>query len=144
MADYRTLYDSAYIYAYDLAKDGKPVDVTVTIREVRAVKVQNADKKPQKKPIVFFKESKDDRGLVLCKTNGKVIAGMFGNRTEDWIGKRITLYSTMVDAFGQTVEAIRIRPKPPTVAAKPGEFAAVEERPTPESPEHAELNEAGV
>lgn len=137
MPDFRSMYDSNYLYAFDL----KGRDVTATIREVRAVKVTNAQKKEQKKPIVTFKESKDARGLVLCKTNGKTIAAMYGNDTDAWVGKRITLFAAMVDAFGATVEAIRIRPMIPKGSAKGGQFAEAENVPSPEAPDHAEVDE---
>ena len=137
MPDFRSMYDSAYLYAFDL----KGRDVTVTIKEVRAVKVMNAEKKAQKKPVVFFRESRDERGLVLCKTNGKTIAAMYGNDTDAWIGKRVTLYPTTVDAFGQTVEAVRIRPRVPAPASKPGEFQEPREAPAPEAPELAGMDD---
>lgn len=137
MPDFRSMYDSNYLYAFDL----KGRDVTVTIKSVAAAKVRNADKKEQKKPIVFFRESKDPRGLVLCKTNGKTVAAMYGNDTDAWIGKRVTLFATNVDAFGQTVEAIRIRPMIPKATAKVGEFADAPEAPAPEAPDHAEVDE---
>ena len=60
MPDFRSMYDLNYIYAFDL----KGRDVTVTIARVEAAKVKNADQKEQKKPIVYFAESKDKRGLV--------------------------------------------------------------------------------
>ncbi len=141
MPDFRSMYDANWIYAFDL----KGRDVTVTIKEVRAAKVKGgvgADRKEQRKPVLFFKESKDQRGLVLCKTNGKTIAAMYGNDTDGWLGKRVTLFPTVTDAFGQSnVECIRIRPKAPAAQAKGGEFAEAQEMPSPESPEHAELNE---
>lgn len=137
MPDFRTMYDRNYLYAFDL--QGR--DVTVTVKEVRAAKVKDTEGKEQKKPIVFFKESHDDRGLVLCKTNGKTIAALYGNLTETWIGKRITLFPTTTAAFGQTVECIRVRPKEPQKGKAAGEFAEPSEAPTPESPDHAELNE---
>lgn len=138
MPDFRSMYDSNYLYAFDL----KGRDVTVTIRDVRAVKVKNSEKE-EKKPIVYFKESKDARGLVLCKTNGKTIAQMYGNDTDAWIGKRVTLFAAMVDAFGKTVEAIRIRPMIPKASAKGGEFSDAPLAPSPEAPEHAEVREPG-
>jgi hypothetical protein len=145
MADFRSMYDSSWIYAFDL----KGRDVTVTIKEVRAAKIENGrergEKKTQRKPVLFFKESKDQRGLVLCKTNGKTIAAMYGNDTDAWIGKRVTLFPTVTDAFGQSnVECIRIRPKAPDKAKAPGEFADVPEMPAPESPEHAEMEERSL
>src|ERR1019366_5049101 len=110
MPDFRTLYDSAWIYAHDLA--GK--DVTVTIKSVTATKLRSMDKdKPeQKKPVLYFVESRENppRGLILCKTNSRIIAGMFGNNVDDWVNKKITLFAARVEAFGSVVDAIRVRP----------------------------------
>src|ERR1019366_6004861 len=118
MPDFRTLYDSAWIYAHDLA--GK--DVTVTIKSVTATKLRSMDKdKPeQKKPVLYFVESRENppRGLILCKTNSRIIAGMFGNNVDDWVNKKITLFAARVEAFGSVVDAIRVRPTAPTKSAK--------------------------
>lgn len=139
MPDFRSMYDANYLYAFDL----KGRDVAVTIKEVKAAKLRstNKDQKEQKKPIVFFKESKDTRGLVLCKTNGKTIAGIYGPDTDHWVGKRITLFPARVEAFGETVDAIRIRPVAPQRAAKAGEFNEAPEAPMPDAPDHAEVEE---
>lgn len=137
MTDFRSMYDSNYLYAFDL----KGRDVTVTIKEVRGAKVKGSEGKEQRKPILFFRESHDHRGLVLCKTNGKLIASMYGNDIEDWIGKRITLFPTKVDAFGQVVDAIRIRPSAPSKGKPAGEFADLPTAPSPEAPEHADMFE---
>jgi hypothetical protein len=137
MPDFRSMYDSNYLYAFDL----KGRDVTVTIKEVRAAKVMGTDGKSQKKPLVFFKESHDNRGLVLCKTNGKTIAAMYGNDTAGWVGNRVTLFPTTTEAFKQTVDCIRIRPQVPNKGKPTGEFAEAPEAPAPEAPEHAEVDE---
>jgi hypothetical protein len=140
MADFRSLYDSSYLYAFDLM--GR--DVTATIADVKAAKVKDSEGKEQKKPIVFFRESKDKRGLVLCKTNGRTIAAMYGNETTEWLGKRITLFATTCEAFGKTVECIRIRPMAPKPKTAVGEFAEAGSAPTPEAPDHAEIREPGL
>ena len=141
MPDFRTLYDSAWIYAHDLA--GK--DVTVTIKSVTATKLRSMDKdKPeQKKPVLYFVESRDNppRGLILCKTNSRIIAGMFGNNVDDWVNKKITLFAARVEAFGSVVDAIRVRPTAPTKSAKSGKFAEVPVAASPEAPDHAEVSE---
>lgn len=131
MADYRSMYDLNYIYSFDL----KGRDVTVTIGEVKAATIKGSDQKEQKKPIVYFRESRDKRGLVLCKTNAKTVAAMYGNDTDKWVGRRITLYPTQVSAFGAQVEAIRIRPTVPPAKAQTGELAETERAPQPEAPE---------
>ena len=111
MGDYRKMFDSEYLANWDL--DG---DVTVEISKVVAGEVggeQGRDK--EHKPILYFKGAK--KGMVLNKTNGKAIAGMYGTDTDEWIGQSITLFSTTCDAFGDTVDCIRVRPQKPKVAA---------------------------
>lgn len=118
MPDYRSMYDRDYIGEWDL--DGK--EVVVTISEVKAAELQNEKKQKSKKPVVYFVGK--EKALVLNKTNGKAIAGMYGPKTETWTGKRITLYPSTCEAFGQTVACIRVRPTIPAArgngpAAKP-------------------------
>jgi hypothetical protein len=139
MPDFRSMFDANYLYSYDL----KGRDVTVTIKEVKVAKLRSLDKnKPdQKKPVLFFAESKDARGLVLCKTNARIIAGIYGQETDEWVGKRITLFGARVEAFGSVVDAIRIRPTAPVKSAKTGTFVEPPTAPGPEAPTHAEVNE---
>lgn len=138
MPDFRSMYDSNWIYAHDL----KGRDVTVTIRETRVGKVKNATKE-ERKPVLYFKESKDARGLVLCKTNAKTVASLYGNETDNWTGKRVTLFPTTTTFGKDTVDCVRIRPAIPKAASKAGEFAEPDEMPTPEAPEHAGAREPG-
>lgn len=138
MTDFRTMYDRNYIYAYDL----KGRDVTVTIAQVKQAKVKN-ETKEERKPILYFKESKDARGLVCCITNGLLIAGIYGPDFEEWIGKRITLYPTTTRFGPKTVDCIRVRPTAPAAKAKAGEFADPETMPEPAAPEHAGAREPG-
>lgn len=107
MPDFRSMYDRDYIYAFDLA--GK--DVTVTISRVEAATLTGQGGRKTKKPVVFF-EGKD-RGLALCKTNSKQIAALYGNDTDKWLGKKITLYPTTTMFGTETMECIRVRPQVP-------------------------------
>lgn len=104
MPDVRKFFDKAYIYAYDL--EGR--DVTVTIERVTGGTLIGTGGKSNKKPIVFFKGT--EKGLALNITNARVIAGLYGGfDSEQWIGKRITLYATTTTFGAQTVDCIRIR-----------------------------------
>jgi hypothetical protein len=105
--DYRAMYDGKYVGSWDIA--GK--DTTVTIAKVEAVEVIGAGDKHNKRPVLSFTGAQ--KGLVLNKTNGKIVANMYGNNVEKWVGKKITLYATTCSAFGQTVDCIRVRPQPP-------------------------------
>lgn len=112
MPDFRTMYDKEFVFAYDL--DGK--DVTVTIENVKVGELVGTTGKKARKPVVYFKGS--PKGLALCVTNGRTIAAMYGNKTEDWVGKRITMFPTHTQFGGQTVECIRIRPIVPAAKIK--------------------------
>ena len=103
-------------------------DVTLTIKAVRIENLRMVDGGTEDKPILEFK--KTDKKLVLNKTNAVTIAGMYGNKAEKWVGKSITLFPTECQAFGKTVDCIRIRsskPKSkPAPASSPGEDAKSE------------------
>lgn len=75
-----------------------------------------------KKPVLYF--SKQQKGLVLNRTNSKVISLAYGDDTDDWEGKEIVLFPAMVEFKGDTVEAIRVRkpknrPEPAQAAPAP-------------------------
>lgn len=99
------LCPSPHLEAADLA--GK--DVVVTIAKVGFSIV---GKEKVNKGIVFFSEF--DRGLVLNRTNTKRIIAMYGNETDAWKDKKITLYQSEADFNGNTVPCIRVRDTPPT------------------------------
>lgn len=114
MPDYRTFFDRDYLGAFDL--EGK--DVTVTIARVEGVELApQKGRKKAHKPACFF-EGKE-KGLLLNKTNAKQIAALYGNKTEGWIGKRITIFPTTTDMAGETVECLRVRPRAPGAAPAP-------------------------
>jgi hypothetical protein len=51
--------------------------------------------------------------MVLNKTSAKAIADLYGPKTEEWKGKDIQLFATTCQAFGKTVECIRVNNKAP-------------------------------
>lgn len=117
--DYRLLYPNLYLGAVDL--HGKDVDLT--IRRVMIEDLKTKQGGTEKKPILYFVETKEradkagtpdkEKRLVMNKTNATTIAEMHGNEIDDWKGKRITLFPTTTLAFGDTVDCIRVRPTAP-------------------------------
>jgi hypothetical protein len=106
--DVRSLFDKAYLYAYDL--QGR--DVTVTIVKVVGGTLQCTDGSKKKVPVLFFQGAKKGFGTNI--TNARTIAAMYGTFDSDkWIGKRITLYPTTTNVGGATKDCIRIRPTIP-------------------------------
>lgn len=124
--DVRTLYDKEFLYAYDL--QGK--DVTVTIAKVTGGTLVGTSGKKNKKPVLHFQGK--EKGLACNITNARTIASLYGSfKSEDWIGKRITLYPTTTTFGAQTgLECIRVRPKKPGANQKdtPLDPPPVEER----------------
>jgi len=58
------------------------------------------------KPVYNFT---NDKLMVCNKTNGTALGQMFGNETNDWLGKEITLIVQNVDFAGKSTPAIRIK-----------------------------------
>ncbi len=103
MPDFRSMFDKDYLYAFML--NGR--EVTVEIAKVQSGKLVGEGGKSSKKPICHFKGK--DKPLALNVTNCKTIAAMYGNNTDAWIGKRITIYPTTTDFGGKTCDCIRVR-----------------------------------
>lgn len=109
--DYRTMFDSEYLGAWDL-----PRDATVTIAGVKAGQLVGEKGRTAKKPIITFQGKQ--KAFAANKTNCRTIAAMYGTNTREWIGKRITLYATTTEFGGKQMDCIRVRPQVPAAAAK--------------------------
>lgn len=108
---------SKWLKASDVDEDG----IILTIRTVEEETIgQGAN--AEDKWVLYFKEL--DKGMVLNKTNMTTIAKLCGDETDEWEGKRITLYSTETLFEGKTVECIRVKSKPPKAAAAKNSKAA--------------------
>lgn len=116
MPDYRTMFDSDYLFAFHLA--GR--EHTLKIQSVKGGELTGQGGKKAKKPVVYF-EGKE-KGLALNKTNGKAIASMYGNNTDKWIGKLVTIWPTTTQFGGATVDCIRVKPQVPRGKAAPAEL----------------------
>ena len=92
------LYPSKHLAAADLA--GKDCQLIIS-----GVSVERLGE--EEKPVIAFQRAK--KTFVLNKTNARMIAALYGDDTDDWIGKTITLYPTKVDIQGKIVDAIRVR-----------------------------------
>jgi len=99
------LCPSPHLEAADLAGGDK----VVTIRDVDFHEV---GEEKATKGVVYFREYK--RALVLNRTNLKRIIGLYGNETDEWVGKQITLYPSETDFGGRTVPCIRVREEVPS------------------------------
>lgn len=101
------LFPGKYLKAGDL----RGRDIVVTIDDIDPRHDLKTKEGEEKRPLVTFHAAK--KGLVLNKTNAKIIAGLYGADVLGWIGQKVTLYAAEVSAFGETVEAVRIRKQRP-------------------------------
>ncbi len=103
------VYPSKFLKAEDFGDD----EPTVTIEKVVMEELESKERGKQEKPVAYFRGL--EKGLVLNKTNWSIIAKQHGDESDDWIGKQITLFVMDVEAFGEMVSAIRVRPPKKTV-----------------------------
>ena len=112
-----TAFPSTWLKSADVE-----TDLHLTIKGVVLEKVGQGEDE-EFKPVVYFTET--NKGLVLNKVNSSVIRDLYGQETDDWQGKRITLFQTQVDFRGKPTMAIRVRLKPPqAIAEKDGNGTA--------------------
>ena len=104
------IFPSKYLTAADL--NGKTF--TLRIKAVTLEEMVTHENKKVKKPVVWFEAAQ--KGFVLNVTNGKIIAALYGDETDDWTGKRIAIYPTKVKAFGTYQDAIRVREELPATS----------------------------
>lgn len=102
----KEMFPSKYLRAADF-EDG---DAVLTIERVEPDKV-GMGKDAKDVWVVYFEG--EDKGLILNKTNTNTVAKLYGDDTDDWIGKPVTLFATEVQFQSEMVEAIRVRSKPP-------------------------------
>lgn len=90
----------------------KGKDTTLTITGVQLEELEDENGKKKTKGIVSFKET--TKLLVINRTNSDCIKGMFGRETDNWIGKRVTLYpAPFFDNFTKEhTTAIRVKGSP--------------------------------
>ena len=79
--------------------------VTLTIKSIDLEEISNG-KTTEIKVIIHFAES--DKMYIPNKTAAKQIVKFFGGETDNWIGKRITLYAEFGKWFGKESWAIRV------------------------------------
>ena len=83
-------------------------ELVAKILHVEVQTIKSSSGKDDKVPVVNFENAPP---MVLNITNARTISSLYGERYNDWKGKSIQLYVTMVRGFGtsQKVQGLRIR-----------------------------------
>lgn len=121
-------YNYDYLGSYSLPGGN---EVTLTMASTRKEFITGTSGKKEEAFVCRFKETHDwVKPMILNKTNCKTIEKMYGTPyIEDWVGKQITIYIQKgVKAFGDVVDALRIRkekPKPPVLTKTHNAYQSV-------------------
>ena len=104
-----------YITAAELV--GKEPTLTisrVTLEKVESLKVNDdsGGGKMKDRVIVYFKESRGDRGWLLNRTNAECIKELWGRETDAWVGHKLTLFTTNVRVGPKVEPGIRVKGSP--------------------------------
>ena len=104
-------FNYEYLGSYSL--DGKK-EAIVTVSKLAQEKVTGQQGRKEDCFVVYFKEF--DKGMILNRTNARAIEKVASSGlVEDWVGVQVTLYVEKgVKAFGEVVDALRIRDSKPS------------------------------
>lgn len=94
-----------YIGAHDL--EGRDITLPIESAALEFLKAGPQDKGKQR---ICLKLKGGHKRLVLNKTNVKELIKAYGNDTDGWIGKPVTVYPTTCNAFGASnVPCVRVK-----------------------------------
>ncbi|MHC1696427.1 MAG: hypothetical protein AB9835_14410 [Eubacteriales bacterium] len=118
--NWKRLVNPDYLGAYSL-DDGneKYNDIIATIQYVKVENVTCPDGKKEDCAVAHFVE-RDIKPMILNVTNMKTLEKLFHTKyIEDWAGRKIQIGVEQVKAFGDVVDALRVRKFVPKVQGAP-------------------------
>lgn len=124
------LYPRRYATGHDL--DGKAYTLTISHVQLEEMR-PNRNAPAELKPVLYFENS--EKGVIMSRTMAYQVAGVVGSEeTDDWTGKRITIYPKPMMVAGKQRVGIRARAPKNGPDEPPAEMA--EEDLTAAPPEH--------
>lgn len=112
LTHWKKLVNPEYLGSYAL-DPGQ--DMTLTIKSCGLEMITGSSGKKEEKMVMHFMENV--KPMIVNRTNSKTITKLYKTPyIEQWAGKKIILYARQITAFGEEVDALRIRdyePKPP-------------------------------
>lgn len=122
---YRQLFVSEHLQATEF--NGRVPTFTIARIEIRNLPSLKVEGEEQSKGVIYFKEF--PRGWVTNRTNGECLAKMFGDETDGWIGKRVTLRAEEVQVGRRKDMGIRVVGSPDIAAEISFELALPMKKP---------------
>lgn len=113
LTHWKKLENPDYLGAYALTPNQ---DLIVQIKSVGQEEVYNPSNNKKETCTVARFIDNSIKPMILNVTNCKTISKLYDTPyIEEWTGKYISIYIAKVKAFGDVVEALRIRNKIPTI-----------------------------
>jgi len=111
LTHWRKGFNPDYLGAYSLAPDYK--DIILTIQAVRQdVEVIDQNGKKGLCTVCYFQEAV--KPMILNVTNSKILVKLSGSEfIEKWSGMKVQIYVARIRVAGESVDALRVRPKKP-------------------------------
>jgi len=102
---WKKLTNPNYIGSHDLQPNQ---ELKITIESVSKQMIKGNEGKEEEAVVAKIVGAK--KPMILNKTNMKIIAKVLDSPyVQDWAGKSIIIYSAKVRAFGEMVEALRVK-----------------------------------
>lgn len=102
---WKKLTNPNYIGAHDL-QPGQ--EVKITFNTISKEMIDGPDGKKEECIVAKLKDAK--KPMILNKTNCKIIAKVLDTPyVEEWSGKSVIIYAAKVRAFGEMVDALRVK-----------------------------------
>ncbi len=115
---WKKLTNPDYLGAYSLASGDGYREIVAKITYVKQEKVVGPDGKQEMCMVAHLADGL--KPMILNRTNCKAIEKVCGSPfIDDWAGVMISVYVAKVKAFGDVVDALRIRPTKPKATDKP-------------------------
>ncbi len=111
------VFSGKYLKAEDLS--GHTVTVTIECTNMEDINNQQTGKTEQK-AVVYFRGK--EKGLVLNQINWTSIEDQYGDETDGWPGRQITLFATTTPFGNKIVPCLRIKPGQSAPVAQAEEF----------------------
>lgn len=105
LTHWKKLTNPDYLGAYDFEQGEERI---VTIKDVKRQLVNGADGKKEDCTVVFFEENY--KPMIMNVTNQKQITKLADTPyIEQWVGKSFKLVVVKIKAFGEFVDALRVK-----------------------------------
>ncbi len=105
-SQYDELFPGRFLKAGELG--GRAATVTISAVDRESLPQDKGGEKTR--GIISFEGR--PKQWVLNSTNGQCLKAMFGDKPQQWVGRRATLVSEMVPMSGELVNAVRVKGSP--------------------------------